>query len=356
MFFTHASMQDYSFGPNHPLKPIRLARTLELVRAHAPDIEFVTCPVATFDELELVHDREYIETVQGLSLGQRVDEDLRYKTGFLSGDNPPFLGMYDAAIAYSGGSIAAARAIIEGGQIAFNIGGGLHHARPESASGFCVFNDCALACSILKTRFERVAYVDIDLHHGDGVQHIFYDDASVLTCSIHESGKFLYPGTGFEHETGKSLSSLNVPLEPMTTGDTWLWAIESLIIPSLKAFQPQAIVLQMGADPHFSDPLGHLQVTAQEWVQAVKHVVALGIPIVALGGGGYSLSAVPRMWLGAIMTLLGKDIPPTLVTSSNSDWGFTNFEDSELPQPRWQGLEEAHKTQAKLKRLGFNLL
>jgi acetoin utilization protein AcuC len=261
--------------------------------------------------------------------------------GFGTTDNPVFAGMFEASLAYLAGTVRAAEAVRDGAPLAFGIAGGLHHAQRSRASGFCVFNDPAVACAILREKFERVAYVDIDLHHGDGVQALFFDDPTVLTCSIHETGKRLYPGTGFVEERGAGDSSVNVPLEPFTTGDTWLWAFENGILPALRRFQPQAIVLQMGTDPHFLDPLGHLQVAAQEWLRAVEHIKALGQPLIAVGGGGYELSCVPRMWAAAVMTLSGIEFEERIPASIPSEWGMQTFADRDLPQPRSQGRAEA---------------
>lgn len=196
---------------------------------------------------------------------------------------------------------------------------------------------------MLRERFDRVAYVDIDLHHGDGVQALFFDDPSVMTCSIHETGASLYPGTGFVDERGAGDSSVNVPLEPGTTGDVWLWAFENGIIPLLNKFDPEVIVLQMGTDPHFLDPLGHLQVAAQEWLAAVRLVRDLGLPIVAVGGGGYALECVPRMWASAVMTLSEIEFDDAIPTGVPHEWGMATFSDA-LPEPRDQGRIQAERT------------
>ena len=323
-------MTSYNFGPNHPLKPVRLVKTIELLQSCLPELVVTDPAMASRADLERVHSSDYVDAVAAVSSGQPVDKRLVSESGFLSGDNPPFPGMYEASLAYVGGSVRAAQAVCDGAVTAFNWAGGLHHARRSEASGFCVFNDCAVACAILRDKFDRVAYVDIDLHHGDGVQWIFYDDPTVMTCSIHEDGRYLYPGTGSVEETGRDLTSVNAPLAPLTTGDTWLMAMERVVIPSLQRFEPRAIVLQMGADAHVTDPLGHLMVTVQEWLAAIQMVKALGLPIVALGGGGYDLANVPRMWTAATLTLLGLPLP--------MDRGLT---DKHLPEPRWQGLHEA---------------
>jgi acetoin utilization protein AcuC len=205
----------------------------------------------------------------------------------------------------------------------------------SKASGFCIFDDPAIACHILLERFDRVAYVDIDVHHGDGVQWIYYEEPRVLTCSIHEEGGTLFPGTGFVEETGAEFSSLNVPVLAYTTGDVWLDAFERGILPGLERFQPQAIVLQLGTDTHRDDPLGHVKSDVQSWVTAVRRVMEFKVPIVAVGGGGYNLTTVPRMWAAACLTLGGVEfedrIPPDLAEA----WGMPTFFD---PEPEAQGI------------------
>lgn len=334
---------DYNFGANHPLKPVRLQNTMSLIRAVAPDIEFQDPGIGNRDDVLRVHSQEFVDFVAALDAG--LARSAQPRMGFSSTDTPPFLGIYAASLAYCAGSASAAWAVCDGARLAFNWAGGLHHARKSEASGFCVFNDCALACSILRERFERVLYVDIDLHHGDGVQWIFYDDETVATLSIHESGKHLYPGTGFENETSVNCTAMNIPLLPMTTGDVWLSAFETIFAATVDRFQPGAIVLQMGADAHFRDPLGHLQVAVQEWLAAVELVRDRRLPIVALGGGGYEMSNVPRMWAAATLTLLDRAVPDL---QPGSDVPFL---DREIPIPRLQNELEAEETVGQLLQL-----
>jgi acetoin utilization protein AcuC len=338
-------MLAYDFGPQHPLKPERLRRTIELLGRF--DIEPADPGPGDPANALRVHCAEYVDAVQRLShlvvdhaCGIEREEWNRLggPHGFGSLDNPPFSGMYEASLAYLSGSVQAAQAVRDGQALAFNLSGGLHHAREDRASGFCIFNDPAVAIHILLERFSRVVYIDIDLHHGDGVQRIWYEDPRVLTYSIHQDPRGFFPGTGFANETGQAFTSINVPVEAGTTGEVWLWAFEQTALPALKRFQPEAIVLQMGTDPHFLDPLGHLQVSAQDWVSAVRRIRDLGIPIVAVGGGGYNLKTVPRMWTAAVLTLLGRpfddEIPPDLA----EDWGMPTFFD---PEPPVQGKRAA---------------
>lgn len=319
-------MLDYNFGPNHPLTPERLRRTIPVCEALG--FECVDPGSATRQEAEAVHDKEYVEAVQRISEGERIDGYL----GFGGTDTPPFPGIYEASLAYSGGSVQAAKDVRDGSTLGLTLAGGLHHARRKEASGFCVFNDPAMAIAILLERFERVAYVDIDLHHGDGVQWIFYDDPRVLTCSIHETGRTLYPGTGFVSETGNSFTAWNVPLSPNTTGDVWLSAFRGGIMPALRAFSPQAIVLQMGADPHFLDPLGHLRCMAQDWLEAIRDVRDLHLPLVAKGGGGYNLTSAPRMWVAAALCLTNQEVPERVPVGFER-WGMETFFDMANPYP-----------------------
>jgi acetoin utilization protein AcuC len=341
-FFYDPRMMSYDFGPGHPLKPLRLQRTTALLSAlgHFNPID---PGLGDVEDVLRVHDPDYVQGVRKLSAEGVSDREAAFAMGFGSMDNPPFPGMYEAALAYVAGSAEAARAVNKGALLAYGIGGGLHHARRRQASGFCIFNDPAIACHILLERFEKVAYVDIDVHHGDGVQWIFYDDPRVLTCSIHEDPRTLYPGTGFVHETGAKYTSLNVPVLAKTTGDVWLWAFENGIMPVLERFRPEAIVLQMGADTHFLDPLAHVMSTAQDWLAAVRLVRDLGVPIVALGGGGYDMTTVPRMWTAACLTLAGLDFPENIPEPFATEWEAPTFLDPHPPGPAGSGRDFAEK-------------
>lgn len=340
-------MLEYDFGTGHPLKPERLRRAIELLQAIEP-IDMTDPGVEARADVLRVHDPHYVDVVHALSSGDRLPDTLVRQHGFGSLDNPAFIGMYEAALAYCAGTAHAAYEVRDGSELAFGLAGGLHHAHRSKASGFCIFDDPAIAIAILRERFERVAYVDIDVHHGDGVQWLFYDDPYVLTCSIHESGRSLFPSTGWVEETGESFTSINVPLERDTTGDVWLWAFRHGILEALAAFRPQAIVLQMGADAHLLDPLGHLRVGVGEWWEAIRLVREFGVPIVAVGGGGYNLTTVPRMWVGAVLTLLGRPIPSQVPPSIPTEWGIGTFVDRE---PAGEGMrrEEAAATLGELR-------
>lgn len=337
-FFYSDALMGYDMGPSHPLKPRRLRMTYDLLDSYGAFKNglTVTAPTpADWQEVALTHSRDYLEVLSALDRGEEVRQARKF--GFGTGDNPIFPGIYDVSLLYSGGSVDAAQAVVDGEQVAFNIAGGLHHAHYARAAGFCVLNDCAMGVRRLRRKFDRVAYVDIDVHHGDGVQELFYDDPSVLTISLHESGQFLFPGTGFVDEIGEGEGegySVNLPFAPHTTDDIWLDAWRKSAMPILQAFNPDVILLQMGTDTHEFDPLAHVCLSAQGWLQAIKDVQALGKPIVAVGGGGYNLTTVPRMWTLAVTTLAGIDVPDAVPASYRHRAEIPTLTDHQTPRER----------------------
>lgn len=305
-------VERYSFSAYHPLRPERVTLSQELARMlgvlHDEDV--VQASPASPDLVAEVHSPRYVQVVQALSEGKHVPG--YHQFGFASGDNPPFRGMFEASLAVVGASVGAAQAVMDGARVAVNLAGGLHHARYEEAAGFCIFNDPAAAIHVLKQKYRRIVYLDIDVHHGDGVQWLYYRDPQVLTISIHESGRFLFPGTGHPDEIGEGEGrgySANIALGRYADDDVWWWAFQQVVPPLFRWFRPEVVVLQMGADPHYTDPLAHVVLTTQGWLRAVQWVAELEIPIVATGGGGYSLTAVARMWTLALATLKGVPVP-----------------------------------------------
>ncbi|VVB64187.1 Histone deacetylase domain protein [uncultured archaeon] len=257
------------------------------------------------------------------------EPDLAFGLGI--DDNPVFKGMYSAARILAGGSIDAAKLMIEQDCSAFNIGGGLHHAMPTQASGFCIFNDIALAISILKRKFKRILYIDIDGHHGDGVQNIFYTDPRVLKISIHESGRYIFPGTGFIDEIGEYDGkgySVNIPMPMYATDDVYRRAFEEIVPALFEWFKPDVVVAQFGVDTHYSDPLTSLNLTLEGYSYLVYRIKELtdrysGGRLLALGGGGYSLMVVPLAWTIVFQAMRGGRVPEFLPPC----WSemFTNF-------------------------------
>ena len=307
--------QAYNFGPEHPFNPARLMLASKLMEEEGL-LDGLVCRVepepAKEEDLRRVHTAEYIASVQA------EEPDLAFGLG--SDDTPVFPGIYQASRLLAGGSIDAARRIARESCSAFNIGGGLHHAMPSQASGFCVFDDPALAISVLKEHFERVIYIDIDGHHGDGVQQIFYEDPDVLTISMHESGLYLFPGTGFVDEIGAGPGlgySVNLPM-PMYAGDgEYRRAFEEIVPRLFDWFQPQAVVAQLGVDTHYSDPLTTLNMTLSGYTYLVARIIALarqyaGGRLLALGGGGYNMEVVPVAWSCVLHLLRGEPLPEYL--------------------------------------------
>ncbi|HII05960.1 MAG TPA: acetoin utilization protein AcuC [Methanotrichaceae archaeon] len=302
----------YDFGPHHPLRPIRLTLTYGLMEDYGlldgDDVRVVEPPLASEEDLLSVHTPEYLEAVRS--------ERPNPLFGLGIGDNPVFSGIYDASRLVAGGSIDAAKRIVEENCSAFNFAGGLHHAMPARASGFCVFNDPALAIRVLRRRFDRILYVDIDAHHGDGVQEIFYQDPNVLTISIHESGNYLFPGTGFIDELGEGPGlgySVNVPMPPNSGDMAYELAFEEIVPPLFEMFRPEAVVAQLGADAHYADPLTDLKMTLSGYERLVSRIKELADlhaegRILALGGGGYNLKVVPLAWAVALQIMKGQPV------------------------------------------------
>jgi acetoin utilization protein AcuC len=309
----------YDFGPAHPLAPVRVELTMALARSmgvlDAPHVSVEKPEPADDSELQLVHDSPYIAAVKRCGADPTRIDPLH---GLGTGDNPVFPGMHEASAMVAGASLAAARAVRERrAQHAVNIAGGLHHAMRATASGFCIYNDPAIAIAwLLADGVERIAYVDVDVHHGDGVQAAFYDDPRVLTISLHETGQMLFPGTGFPRETGAGGSSVNVALPPGTGDSGWLRAFHAVVPPLVRAFHPHVLVTQHGCDTHALDPLAHLmlsvdgQRSSYAALHALAHEVCEGRWL-AVGGGGYELvQVVPRAWTHLLAEAAGTPIEP----------------------------------------------
>jgi acetoin utilization protein AcuC len=316
------ALTQYDFGPGHPMNPLRLALTVRLAR----DLGVldrrgvrVTPPFMADDNLlASVHSRAFIDAVRraGADPGQ---PDFAHGLG--TEDVPCFAGMHEVSALIVGGTVAAARAIWDGSVThGVNVAGGLHHAMANAASGFCVYNDVAVGIqAMLDAGAERVAYVDVDVHHGDGVQAIFYEDPRVLTISLHESPRTLFPGTGFPDEVGGAGAegtAVNVALPP-GTGDTgWLRAFHAVVPPILRAWQPQVLVSQHGCDSHAADPLAHLALTVDGQRASYLALHALAHELcdkrwLATGGGGYALvDVVPRAWTHLLAIAAGAPIDP----------------------------------------------
>lgn len=325
-------------GPQHPLKPERLQRTHDLLAAYGafspPGAPAVPARPATDDELRMFHTPDYLVAVRDLSAGNFEQSGWMY--GFGPGDNPVWPEMDQVERLKAGSAIQAAELVAAGKvDVAFAFAGGMHHAHANRASGFCVFNDPVLAIHYLLRQGMRVAYIDIDAHHGDGVQAAFYTSDQVLTISLHESGQFLFPGTGFTHETGSGAGdgyAANVPLAPYTDDETYLWAFREVVPPLIHRFQPDVIVSQLGVDTHYDDPLTHLMLSTQGFAAVVETIRDLAPRWVALGGGGYALDVVPRAWTLAYGLMRGEPFPDDLPPAYTSRYGGHRLHDSDRPQ------------------------
>lgn len=336
--FGAASLQ-YDFGTQHPLTPRRFGPGIDLLRTLGAD-RFLA-PVELPDAgLLRVHDPEYVATVRMLS----EYPDVGPVAGFAAwGDDPPFYGMHEAAAAVAGGSVGAMERILAGEDLhVFHPGGGLHHAMAGRASGFCIYNDVALAIGRARDAGHRVLYVDLDVHHGDGVEATFWNDPEVLTVSFHETGLSLFPGTGFIDDRGGPQArgtAVNVPLEPGTADASWLGAIEMMLPALASAYRPSVLVTQHGCDSHALDPLAHMQLSTTAMSRAARlldelaHEHAAGRWL-ATGGGGYDVyRVVPRAWGLVWLAQAHRDIPPSTPAAWRSRWATEAARHRQGPPP-----------------------
>jgi acetoin utilization protein AcuC len=322
----------YDFGPSHPMAPVRLKLTMDLAQAFGfggrDGVSIAVPDPATETELELIHDHAYIGLVR-LAGSPEPKQELISRVLLMHGlgteDDPLFAGMHEASAMVAGATLAAARAVwTSAAQHGVSIAGGLHHAMAGNASGFCIYNDPAIAIAwLLGQGAERVAYLDVDAHHGDGVQAAFWDDPRVLTIGLHEHPDTLFPGTGRATETGgphAEGASVNVAL-PAGTGDAgWLRAFHAVVPPLLREFSPQILVSQHGCDSHWSDPLANLELTidaqraAHAAIHALAHEVAGGRWLLTGGGGYEHVQVVPRTWTHLLFEAAGRPLDPASAT------------------------------------------
>ena len=363
---------NYNFGPEHPLQPQRLVALIELLEEsglwnRTDGQGGLPFRAATRAELELVHTPEYIEAVRELSepIPVRLDSHLLHRRehlaldyGFAEGDTPPLPGMHDITALIAGGSLVGLSAIMglpEGGEFAnegerplhvFHPAGGLHHAWPARASGFCIYNDAAIAMAhLLRASEAKILYIDFDAHHGDGVQKAFYDEPRVMTISLHETGRYLFPGSGDVLEMGQGLGrgySVNLPLQPFTEDDSYIEAMEAIVPPLIVSFAPDVLVTVHGCDTHAWDPLTHLSLTTRgiqaqiELAHRLAHTYCQGRWL-ALGGGGYDLyRVVPRAWGMLWATMSGQALPEQLPDAWIARW-----------RPAWLKVQEQEAEEQK---------
>ncbi|WP_332634630.1 acetoin utilization protein AcuC [Halalkalibacter flavus] len=321
----------YRFNEKHPFNHLRLQLTYDLLTSlHALDSSLILPPrMATDNEIALIHDEEFIHAVKSASKGM-LDEAIASNYGLGTEDTPIFPHMHEAASLLVGGTLQAVDEVMSGNaNHALHLGGGLHHGFKGKASGFCIYNDSSIAIEYMKRKYgARVLYVDTDAHHGDGVQWSFYDDPDVCTLSIHETGRYLFPGTGQVHEKGSGKGygfSINVPVDAFTEDESFLEVYETAFREVVEFFKPDVILTQNGADAHHYDPLTHLCST----IKTYKYIPKLAHELaheycdgrwIAVGGGGYDIwRVVPRAWALIWLTMtnqinqLDQGIPPSWI-------------------------------------------
>jgi acetoin utilization protein AcuC len=317
----------YELSETHPFTPDRFLLAFDLIEAYGldrlPNVHRVHCRPATDEELGLIHTAEFIDATKRAGHGESGSWGrFGYSPEGMPGDNPIFPNMHEAASLVAGATLDVAREVLEGtADHGFNPTGGLHHAMDSRASGFCIYDDPAMAIEwLLREGIERVAYVDVDVHHGDGVQAAFYSDARVLTASIHQYGMWFFPGTGDRHETGSEDAIgtvVNVPLHAGIRDEEWLGLVRTEILPKVREFQPQVLVTELGADTHATDPIGGLSLSTRAYEEAAHELHMLAHQTcagrwIATGGGGYSLTATPRAWTLYFAEMCGVEVPDEL--------------------------------------------
>ena len=319
-----STLTEYDFGPAHPMSPLRVDLTMRLARELKVlgSLRQVAAPVADDDLIATVHEASLIDAVKKAGTSSGFYDEPH---GLGTDDNPTFPDMHHATAHIVGASVEAFRQVWSGESLhAVNITGGLHHAMPERASGFCIYNDVAVGIQyLLDHGVQRVAYVDVDVHHGDGVERIFWNDPRVLTISLHETGQVLFPGTGFPTDLGgpdAHGTAVNVALPPGTGDGGWLRAYHAVVPPIVREFAPDVLVTQHGCDSHVEDPLAHLMLTVdgQRATYLALHELAhevSGGRWVATGGGGYAVvEVVPRAWTHLLAIMGGHPLEPGAAT------------------------------------------
>jgi acetoin utilization protein AcuC len=304
IFIYAEEMGWFDFGLDHPFKPERAVKTYDLCQRYGvmnhPWMEVLAPEAISRPLLFLFHEPEYIEALENASRG-KVNLDI-LERGLGTPDNPILSGIYEWSLMAAGGTFEGMQRLLEGDvSSAFNPLGGFHHAMPGHAEGFCYLNDIAIALkhAVSGTPPKKIAYVDLDAHHGNGVQQAFYGDSRVLCISVHETGRTLYPGSGGETETGEGEGrgfNVNIPLEPGTDDEVYEFVLESAVFPLLRAFSPEIIVAVLGADTMTSDPLTHLKLTNNCYKKAVQGITNICPRVLALGGGGYDIYRTARCW------------------------------------------------------------
>jgi len=324
----HPDYKKYDLGQDHPFDPRRAEMVLDLLKELGCLKQIVKPEKLIPQDLYEIHDKDYVNAIESVSDGKTIPNIEDYGLGTL--DNPVVPGMAEGARLQAGGTVLGAELLIQNkANKVLQMGGGFHHARKNTAEGFCIYSDLALAIKKMINQGWHVVYLDLDVHHGDGVQEIFYSEENVMTISLHESGEYLFPGTGWIYELGKGMGrslKLNIPLEPFTEGSSYLEVFNGVVAPALSWFKPDALVVQTGADAHFSDPLADLMLNTQDFEKIYRKVIELGNRycqrrILFTFGGGYSLTATPRIWAILYFLLFNLELPVELPENWRKRWG-----------------------------------
>lgn len=365
--FVYASaIEQLSYPPDCPFKTQRPSLTRSKLASFgllgAPNAPEVAARRATLAELQFIHAPDYIEELQRAAAGDLTAAGFRMGLG--GPDTPVFADLFEyGAWACGAGLVAAERLVAGEADIAFNLLGGFHHAGPARAGGFCYLNDVALACAALARAGKRVVYLDMDAHHGDGVQEIFYQRNDVFTISMHESGKTLYPWGGFENEIGRGPGlgfNANIPLPAGTDDTAFLMAFDRVVLPLIGAYRPDVIVLELGMDTLAGDPLTHLQMTNNVVVEMLNRLLDFQRPLLVAGGGGYHVENTVRAWALAWRTCLGGDDEDALsmglggVMLGSSEWAG-GLRDRHLPIASQQRAAVDAELHATLERVITNV-
>jgi acetoin utilization protein AcuC len=313
VFIYSEELEKYHYPPEHPFNTIRTKKTRDVLNSMgllSGNGRSEVAPVpAERVVLKKFHTARYLHSLKTASAGRWDAEALGMGLG--TSDCPVFEGLYDYAVLATGGTLVAAELILSGeADVAFNPSGGFHHAHAERAAGFCYINDVALGCIILAEQKKRVLYVDVDVHFADGVAYAFYDRSDVMTISFHEDPRILFPGTGFENEIGEGPGKgycVNVPLPVGTYDQAYMTAFKEIAIPLMAAYKPDVIVFELGADALASDPLAHLYLTNNVYVDIINHLLTLNRPILMTGGGGYNVPNTVRAWALGWAVLCGAE-------------------------------------------------
>ncbi|MFN2299609.1 MAG: acetoin utilization protein AcuC [Anaerolineales bacterium] len=368
LFLYCPELEKYPFPSDHPFNTSRAPKARRLIRSmgwlSGGDQSESDAPPAERADLEKFHTPRYLDALHDASEG-RWEHDL-LQMGIGTGDCPVFPGMYEHSVRAAGATLAGAAAILEGRATAvFNPHGGFHHAFPERAAGFCYINDPVLGCMALASSGRRVLYLDIDVHHGDGVAYAFRERADVMTISFHENPRLLFPGTGFEDEIGKGAGEgfcVNVPLPLATYDAAYLMAVDEIALPLIDSYQPDVFAIELGADGLAQDPLAHLQLTNNVYAEVLHRVMRFDKPILMTGGGGYDVQNTVRAWALAWSVLseqedAGYSVNAGLggVMLSSPDWqGGLRDRELVIPDQTKEAVIEALEyTLHKVKRLVF---